>query len=76
VHKEKVNVAGVVDEESLVTGRHHVASLLVGSETNLTYLISPYSACCSSHPGVLGFHLSCRIPRDASPKDHSHVPMA
>lgn len=35
VHEEKVNFADVVDEESLVTGRHHVASLLVGSETNL-----------------------------------------
>ncbi len=35
MHKEEVNVAGVVNEESLVTRGHHVASLLVGSETNL-----------------------------------------
>lgn len=35
VHKEKVDIAGVVDEESLVAGRHHVASLLVRSESNL-----------------------------------------
>lgn len=41
VHKEEVNVAGVVHEESLVAGGHHVASLLVGSETNLSSLISP-----------------------------------
>jgi hypothetical protein len=40
VHKEEVNVAGVVDEESLVAGGHHVASLLVGSETNLSSSIS------------------------------------
>lgn len=29
VHKEEVDIAGVVDEESLVAGGHHVASLLV-----------------------------------------------
>ena len=33
--EEKVEVAGVVDEESLVAGRHHVAGLLVATETNL-----------------------------------------
>jgi len=37
VHEEEINVAGVVNEESLVAGGHHVACLLVGSETNLTY---------------------------------------
>ena len=35
MHKEKVNITGVVDEESLVAGWHHVAGLLVGTETNL-----------------------------------------
>ncbi len=35
VHKEKVNITSVVDEESLVAGWHHVAGLLVGTETNL-----------------------------------------
>ena len=29
VHKEKLEVAGIVDEEGLVAGRHHVAGLLV-----------------------------------------------
>ena len=29
MHKEEVDIAGVVDEESLVAGGHHVASLLV-----------------------------------------------
>lgn len=29
VHKEEINVTGVVDEESLVSRGHHVASLLV-----------------------------------------------
>jgi len=29
VHEEKVNVSGVVDQESLVARGHHVASLLV-----------------------------------------------
>ena len=35
VHEEEVNIADVADEESLVAGWHHVASLLVGSETDL-----------------------------------------
>jgi hypothetical protein len=29
VHKEKVDISGVVNEECLVAGGHHVASLLV-----------------------------------------------
>ena len=29
VHEKEFDVAGVVDEESLVAGGHHVASLLV-----------------------------------------------
>lgn len=29
VHEEEVNVPGVVDEESLVSGGHHMAGLLV-----------------------------------------------
>jgi hypothetical protein len=37
VHEEEINVAGVVNEESLVAGGHHVACFLVGSETNLIY---------------------------------------
>jgi hypothetical protein len=35
VHEEEVDVAGVVNEEGLVAGGHHVAGLLVGAETNL-----------------------------------------
>lgn len=35
VHEEQVNVPGVVNQESLVPRWHHVASLLIGSETNL-----------------------------------------
>lgn len=34
VHEEKLDVGCVVDEESLVSGWHHVAGLLVGTETN------------------------------------------
>ena len=41
VHEEEVNIADVVDEESLVAGWHHVAGLLVGSETNLRKQVSP-----------------------------------
>lgn len=37
MHKKKVDVADVVDEEGLVAGWHHVASLLVGTETDLQY---------------------------------------
>ena len=35
VHEEKVQVAGVVDEESLVAGRHHVAGLDVATVADL-----------------------------------------
>jgi hypothetical protein len=35
VHEEEFDIAGVVDEESLVAGGHHMSGLLVGSETNL-----------------------------------------
>ena len=35
VHEEKVEVAGVVDEESLVAGRHHVAGLPVAAVADL-----------------------------------------
>jgi hypothetical protein len=34
VHEEELDVLGVVDEESLVAGGHHVAGLLVGSVTD------------------------------------------
>ena len=50
VHEKEFDVAGVVDEESLVAGGHHVASLLVGSETNLRVLISH----CPHPPGIHG----------------------
>lgn len=35
VHKEELDVSDVVDEESLVSGRHHVAGGFVRSVTNL-----------------------------------------
>ena len=35
VHHEELDVLGVVDEESLVAGGHHVAGLLVGTVTDL-----------------------------------------
>jgi hypothetical protein len=35
VHQQQLNVLGVADEEGLVAGGHHVASLLVGAETDL-----------------------------------------
>ena len=35
VHEEEVDVTGVVDEEGLVAGGHHVAGLLVGTVANL-----------------------------------------
>lgn len=34
VHEEELNVLGVVNEESLVAGGHHVAGLLVGTVTD------------------------------------------
>ena len=64
VHEEKVQVAGVVDEEGLVAGRHHVAGLLVAAVADLyaecpsasvssctvTLLISEASLFPSSNP--------------------------
>ena len=41
VHQQKLKILGVVDEESLVAGGHHVASLLVGAITNLSLLYQP-----------------------------------
>lgn len=35
VHEEEVDIAGVVDDESLVAAGHQVAGLLVGSVTDL-----------------------------------------
>jgi hypothetical protein len=35
VHEEHVHVVDVVDEERLVAGRHHVASLLIGTVSDL-----------------------------------------
>jgi hypothetical protein len=35
VHEKEINISGIVDEESFVAGGHHMASLLVGAETNL-----------------------------------------
>lgn len=39
VHEQQFNVSGVVDEEGLVAGGHHVSCLLVGAETNLSDLL-------------------------------------
>lgn len=68
VHEEEVQVADVVDEESLVAGRHHVASLAVVTVTNLY----------SQHPSALipGFHLPAVLlyPPDALvPPSCSHL---
>jgi len=35
VHEEKLDVVGVLDEECLVARRHHMASLLVGTVSDL-----------------------------------------
>ena len=35
VHQEKLNIANVADEESLVAGRSHEAGLSVGTIANL-----------------------------------------
>ena len=45
VHEEQVEVAGVVDEEGLVAGGHHVAGLLVAAVANLQSAISVSTAC-------------------------------
>ena len=49
VHEEKVELADVVDEESLVAGGHHVAGLLVGTVADLLYA-------CQSLRLVSSFH--------------------
>jgi hypothetical protein len=40
VHEQQLNVLGVVDEESLVAGGHHVLGLLVATITDLIHEIS------------------------------------
>lgn len=35
MHEEKVDIAGVVDEEGLVAGRHQVAGFPVRAKTDL-----------------------------------------
>ena len=52
VHKEKVEVADVVDEEGLVAGGHHVACLLVGPETDLKRIVLAVSRLCESRTCV------------------------
>lgn len=40
VHQEELNVLGVVDEEGLVAGGHHVAGLLVAAVADLLYRVN------------------------------------
>jgi hypothetical protein len=40
VHEQKLNVLGVVDEESLVAGGHHVLGLLVGTVADLLNVLA------------------------------------
>jgi hypothetical protein len=59
VHEEEVDIADVVDEEGLVAGWHHVAGLLVGSETNLSRAMSAlslyyYANCLAKQSAVDG----------------------
>lgn len=49
MHEEQVEVAGVVDEEDLVAGRHHVACLLIVAVADLQVAFSS----ASSHSCVL-----------------------
>jgi len=47
VHEEEIDVAGVVDEESLVSGWGEVTGLLVGTETDLCLpSVMLISDCC------------------------------
>lgn len=39
MHQEELDILGVVDEEGLVAGGHHVAGLLVGAITDLGPII-------------------------------------
>lgn len=49
VHEEEIDVAGVVDEESLVSGWGEVTGLLVGTESDL---------CLPSATILYHFHIS------------------
>lgn len=40
VHKEELDILGVVHNESLVAGRHHVAGLLVATVADLSKSLS------------------------------------
>lgn len=59
VHEEEIQVADVVDQESLVTRRHHVASLPVATVSDLSPRLS--SVWLSSSPHVYAFPMSFRI---------------
>lgn len=67
MHEEELQVAGVVDEESLVAGRHHVAGLAVVTISDL-YVCRIQSAFCPRFvPHVRMFpssesHLSLSFP--------------
>jgi hypothetical protein len=41
VHEEKLDISGVVNQESLVARWHHVAGFLVGAKSDLHSSISP-----------------------------------
>lgn len=46
VHKQKVDISGVVDNEGFVAGRHQMSSFLIGTVSDLKHgtSISPISA--------------------------------
>jgi len=62
VHKEKVEVGGVLDEECLVSRRHHVAGLLVRSKTDRGHDGLSLEASSNSVIDTLGFP-PCRLDR-------------
>ena len=49
VHEEKVEVTGVVDDESLVAGWHQVTGLLVGTVSDLNHPSVLLSSLCVFH---------------------------
>lgn len=68
-HQENLNITLVVDEESLEAVRHHVASLLVGSVTNLGHgelsletAANPVVDTCESAEAVQSDPVSCHRP--------------
>lgn len=78
VHEEKLEVASVVDEESLVAGWHHVAGLPVATVADLCWWCpSAFYVHVSKHTMLFSIPMSNFPPQiQYLLKPHLHAPLA